>query len=113
MQIAIDTFARQSLEDRMRSEVRKCQPREVGHCWSSDSDEHLLLNEKTTGDALEERRDSLLNGFFPRHIHKGLLVLLLSPVAANIASFVYMVIYKSQVNPDRSSSGLYLSTGSL
>ena len=79
---------------------------------SSDSDEHPLLNEKTTGSFLQEGRDSLLNGFFFRRINKALSVLLLISVAANIVSFVHMVTRKGQVTLCHSAYGLFLSISS-
>ena len=80
---------------------------------SSDSDEHPLLNEKTTRNVLQEGRGSLLSSFFSRHIKKALFVLLLISVEANIIFFVYMVIRKGQVTLCHSAYGVSLSISSL
>lgn len=80
---------------------------------SSDSDEHPLLNEKTIGDTLDEKKVSRPNGFFSRYINQGLCELLLISLAANIASSVYTVIHRGQVTLGRSIYGLRISITSL
>lgn len=93
--------------------MERSQDETEDFCTTPDSDEHPLLSEKTTEDIPKERRDSLLNGFDHRHINKGLFMLLLISVAANIASFAHVVIYKGQVTLSRSSYGLYAGIISL
>ena len=73
---------------------------------SSDPEEYSLLNEKTTVDNLKKRRDSLLNFSLSRHINKALLMLFLISVAANIASFMFMMNHKNPGTVCRSSYGL-------
>lgn len=56
---------------------------------SSHSDQHPLLNEKAIGNTREGRGGSPLNGFFACYNNKGLFVLLLISLLANIASLEY------------------------